>query len=281
MPALQKAESTGPKPYLLELTPAGFCSQFNRYLYSYMWAQKNGGELQVYDLNNSISPSYALLRASFRDTSGVKFVSDMPPGYTSLKGRQVDSDIFYYLSSLPIASLRAAAQHLFQLSESAEASVQAILDAANTPPVFDLTVHIRSGDKISSREMDPIPLQSYITAIKNFQRKSGKKTLSIFLMSDNEGLATQLRQRADPSWSFFSFPSTLTYGNGYTQGEFNRFSRRAKETAYFQFLAELALAQNIPAFIGTFSSHVSRFLYLTCSSIENFTSIDVPKYTPL
>ena len=129
--------------------------------------------------------------------------------------------------------------------------------------------------------MKLIPLTQYLKEIRNRKAALKKEVLNVFVMTDNQDLLNKLKGELDPSIHIFSLVSASPCMNGHDQGTFNLSSKEVKEEAYIQFLTELTIMQKIPALVCSLSSNVGRFLYTTCDSINNFKSLDTPRYTPI
>jgi len=263
------------RPILFETTDAGFCANFNQYLYAYAYAamQPEQKALTVYDLQNCLSPSLPLIKNSFADVSGVTFVDSLPPSAQNI--RKQFPKVMATVTALPIESLRATAQDIFRWSPAVENMAKDILEQAKLPAAFDLGIHIRAGDKITTREMTMIPIERYVAAAKQYQAESNLDELHIFIMTDTIPMRTQFIKLADPSWKIYYLPTSMPQTTGHVQAAFNNSPRRTKLAAYNSFLAELIVMQGIPDILCTLSSHVGRFLYYTVEHADGIMSLDV------
>lgn len=273
-PATPKAAEKG--RLLFETTDAGFCSNFNNYLYAYVYSLAEKKDLYVYDRGNAVSFNYPLIHDTFVDISGITFTDSMVASAASVRrniGRVITT-----VNALPKNQLREAAQKLFAWNPALVQKAAVILKEAKLPMSFDLGVHIRAGDKITTREMNLISMDVYVKAIKAFQKKSGKDHLDIFVMSDSANSIAQLQKAKDASWTIHTVRSTVPAPEGHVQSSFNASPPRARLAAYTQFMAELIVIQSIPDILCTFSSHVGRFLYLTVEHPERVVSVDIPAF---
>jgi len=137
-----------------------------------------------------------------------------------------------------------------------------------------LGIHIRAGDKITTREMNPISIDRYVSAAKKYQADSGLDELEIFLMTDTIPLREAFLKKADRSWKIFYLPTPLPQPEGHVQASFNASPRRMKIAAYNFFMAELMIMQSIPDILCTLSSNVGRFLYYTVEHEDGIMSLD-------
>jgi hypothetical protein len=266
------------KSYFFQTNDSGFCSNFNQFLYAYVYTQSLSRTLEVYDMANAVSINFPLINNTFGDISGVVYKDSMSANATNL--RRDNFTLRSYLERMENASktsaesLRAVAQRIFQWNPSLITTIQEILSSANLPGEFDLGVHIRVGDKITTGEAKPIALDNYIRAVKSFQASSKKDTLAIFLMSDSLNVISEFKKKSDSSWKIYTLPPALPNPDGHVQNQFNISPSRVRLAAYNTFMAELLVMQSISNIVCTLSSNVGRFLYYTVEHAENILSLD-------
>jgi hypothetical protein len=262
------------RPLLFETNEQGLCANFNQFLYAYAYAslQEPRKPLTVYDMQNCISPALPLIKDTFADMSGVVFVDSMVPSAVSLK-RNLPR-VMETVKALSLDMLRATAQDLFKWNPKLTPIVKEIFDKASLPETFDLGIHIRAGDKITTREMASISIDRYIAATKKYQADADLDELHIFIMTDTLPLRAAFIKKADPSWSIHYLPTPLPQPEGHNQIAFNASPRRIKITAYNYFMAELVIMQSIPDILCTLSSNVGRFLYYTVEHQDGIMSLD-------
>ena len=268
---LPRPETPLERPFLFETTEAGLCANFNQFLYAYAYANQEGKPLTVYDVQNCISPSFPLIKSTFADMSGVTFADSMVPSAISLKR---GTKVMETVRTLPLDSLRATAQKIFKWSPQLIPIIKDIFDKAKLPAAFDLGIHIRAGDKITTREMAAISIDKYLAATKKYQTDAGLDELHIFIMTDTIPLRTAFIKKAEPSWTIHYLPTPLPQPEGHNQAAFNNSPRRIKTTAYNYFMAELVIMQSIPDILCTLSSNVGRFLYYTVEHSDGIMSLD-------
>jgi hypothetical protein len=261
--------------FMFETTDTGFCFQFNQYLYAVLYAAKEDVPLVVNDTSNAVSIRYPLIKNTFVTPPEISFVDSQVVSATSLKKRVVQ--IRNFLNGTRPEELRNAAKGILPWNPSLLQKLGPILDAKYFPGEFDVGVHIRAGDKITSGEMKNIPIEQYIRAVKAYQTKSGKKKLDIFVMSDSSLKLDEFIKKKDAAWTVHTIaaPSSM---QGHVQRDFNASSSGTRMNAYLNFVAELFLMQQVPHIVCTFSSQVGRFLYLT--SENEVVSVDDPKFFP-
>ena len=257
---------------LFETTDEGLCANFNQFLYAYVYAALQGKPLTVFDMQNCVSPSFPLIKSTFADITGINYVDSMIPSAISLK--RALPKVMETVRGVPLETLCKTAQDIFKWSPQITAVLKDIFDKAGLPTAFDLGIHIRAGDKITTRQMNAISIDKYVAATKKYQTESGLDELHIFIMTDTVSLRSQFVQKADASWKVYYLPTPLPQPDGHVQSAFNNSPRRVKTTAYNYFIAELVVMQSIPDILCTLSSNVGRFLYYTVEHPEGIMSLD-------
>ena len=135
---------------------------------------------------------------------------------------------------------------------------------------------MRAGDKITTGEMQAIPVHAYAEQIR---KQCGMTSPRIFVMTDNIDMLQGLKEIGDSSWSIVSY--TLEHQRGHIQNEFNLAPSAQRKAAYIQFLAELQVMQEIPSLIVTYTSNIGRYLYLTVPTSTQITSLDMKVFAPI
>jgi hypothetical protein len=255
---------------------SGFASNFNNFLYAYIYAKKLKKSFYVYDLNNPISPNYHILKESFVNPSNIVYIDTYPdqPGAVSL------SMIRALTLNLSKTVIQEEAKELFRLTPEITSQIRSEL-SKYTFPLFDIGVHIRSGDKIKTGEMAAIPIETYSKEINGAANKVG--TTNVFVMTDNLELLEALKQKVNEGIHIYSLnqDKEIPCASGHNQGVFNLLPHTVKLNAYIQFMTELYLMQQIPNIICTFSSNIGRYLYITSPTTTNFKSLDMKVYLAL
>lgn len=264
VPPMKRPEQKG---LFFETSDAGFCTNFNQYLYGFIYSLNEDKPLYIYDYANPVAINYPLIKNTFVDISGVTYTDGMMASVSSI--RRVMPRVMENVRAMPMPTVRAIAQRIFQWNESILTTLKGII-GQSLPKSFDLGIHIRVGDRITTRDKRSIPVQDYVNAAKKFK----KDDMSIFLMSDSVNAIAEFKKKADPSWKIYTLPSSLPNPDGHLQAQFNRAPSRARLAAYHSFMAELLVMQSIPEIISTFSSNVGRFLYYTVEYPERIISLD-------
>ena len=260
------------KGLFFETTDAGFCSNFNQFLYAYAFSLSEARPLEVYDLSSPVSITYPLIKNTFEEIEGVTYKDSM--SITSSSMRRLMPRIMSNAMNLPMASLRGIAQRIFQWNSSLIKSLEGILVSANLPKKFDLGIHIRVGDRIVTRDRKSVTVEEYIRAAKKVQVNLKKENMNIFLMSDSVNAIAEFKKKADSSWKIYTLPQNLPNPEGHIQAQFNKAAPRARMSAYQSFIAELIVMQSVQDIICTFSSNVGRFLFYTVEFPDRIISLD-------
>jgi len=269
-------------PQYFQPTQGGICSNFLQFFYSYLYCEKNVDLLYVYDKPNCISDTFSMFQGILNENSLIKYLKDIPKDAKRIDYKTIVNN--HSLSAMPFSRMKKAAQGVFSFNSFAQEKIMSLIREKGIERTrFDVGVHIRSGDKITTGEMKTIEISEYIQALRTIQNKIKKNELNIFVMTDNISLYNELVSRGDPSWSVTTLeePSDYTM-QGHDQGVFSHLPQEKRVSLFYQFLTELHIMQRIPNLVLTFSSNVGRFLYLTSYAIQdegNVISLDVPKWS--
>ena len=248
-------------------TQAGFASIFNNFLFAYIYAKKLKKSLYVYDKNSPLGLNYSILKETFVKPSDIEYTTD------ANKEKIPSSRILSLLLTIPTDILQKHAKNLFQLTPSMLSRIQTECSKYSFP-TFDLGVHIRSGDKITTGEMSEIPIDYYVKEINTISRGN------VFVMTDNIRLLTDLKEKINEGIHLYSLDSQSPCQEGHDQSVFNLSTDTVKMNAFIQFMTEIFYMQQIPKIICTFSSNIGRYLYLT-NPTATFKSLDMKLFIPM
>jgi hypothetical protein len=263
-------------------TRGGISSNLNGLIYSVLYTLKQGEILSVYDHPNCVSETFPIYEEVLKANPNIRYLKSAPSTKNLMASLRTTSPI---VSGYRLSQIRQVAQDIFQLNDDASRAVQAILEARGVQQEgWDVGVHIRSGDKITTGEMKEIPITSYIDAVRNFQTRQNKRNLRVFVMTDNWAKWEEFKKRADPSWFIGSLIQKTSYTEkGHVQGSFEALPENIRLRLFFEFMAELTVMQRIPNMVVTFSSNVGRLLYLinrTNPTSDAVISLDVKAWSP-
>ena len=248
------------------ISTSGFGSNFFNFFMCYLYARSKNEILYLNDMKNNISDKYHLILDTFNDAPNIVFT--LYNGRTIQQQHPVELDKFY--SSLHTDFLKSEAKRIFKLKPAISSKIILLIREL---PQFDLGIHIRTGDKITTGEMKEIPLQSYINEIISFQKRYNKSKINIYLMTDSTSVIRKIKEAADESWCIYSLDSPIISVDGHLQKHFNSQSESIKMDAFIHFLAEIKILQDCPNIVCTFSSNIGRFINLT-GNYSNIKSLD-------
>ena len=235
---------------------SGYGSNFLNFFMCYLYARSRDKVLYLKDTKNNITDSFHLILDTFKELPGITYTLQNAVTIQQV----IPSELKNFYEIQDIDFLRSEAKRIFQLQPSIQKKIALLRKGL---PGFDLGVHIRTGDKITSGEMQKIPLEAYLKQITDFQLVSGKKNLNIYLMTDSATVVANFKKKALPSWTVTVLLPPITNTDGHVQKQFNSYPIQVKMDAFIHFLAEVQILQECPTVICTFSSNIGRFLYLT------------------
>ena len=240
---------------------SGFGTNFFNFFMCYLYARSKNEILYLNDMKNNISSSYHLILDTFNESPNIKFTL-----YNGITIQQQDPiELNKYYLSLDIDFLKSEAKRIFKLKPDINNKITLLIKDL---PQFDIGIHIRTGDKISSGEMKPINQESYVNEITYFQKICNKTKLNIYLMTDSSNVIKKIKELAHESWSVYSLTSPSINPDGHLQKQFNTQPTSVKMGAFIHFLAEIRILQECPNVICTFSSNIGRFINLTGNYLD-------------
>lgn len=255
---------------------AGFCSNFNEFIFTYIYCQKRGIPFRVLDIPNCVSLNRPLLASLLQPHPNVEFLKQEQSSKKITR-----KDILQLASMLNVSAedFQKAASDIFQWNPQTQEHFAEFFGHRKCPPVesFDVGLHIRSGDKITTGEMKEISLERYRQELEAIQKKIGKKQLSIFVMTDNISLLHKLKAICSQNWTWFTFQEETPYSQrGHIQQEFNLLPSTVRYQLFFQFLAELEVMKQMRYLIVSFTSNIGRWIYITntVAKKEDIVSLD-------
>ncbi len=130
-------------------------------------------------------------------------------------------------------------------------------------------VHIRRGDKITSKEMKAIHLDKYINTILEHKNIS----LNVYIATDDVSIINDIKPILN-SHGIKTFYNCLNYNQGFDENNYNQASKQTKQEDMINVLLDMEILIHSKFFIGTYTSNLSRvvpfFLGLNkCISLDN------------
>lgn len=130
-------------------------------------------------------------------------------------------------------------------------------------------VHIRRGDKITSKEMEEIRLDKYVNTIINYKSISS----NVFIATDDTSIINDIKEKLYPH-GFNIFYNRQNQSTGFNEAIFNHASKQTRREETINVLLDMDVLIHSKFFIGTYTSNLSRvvpfFLGLDkCISLDN------------
>lgn len=132
-----------------------------------------------------------------------------------------------------------------------------------------MAVHIRRGDKITSREMDNIELSVYLDKIIEMSEYYNY----LYVATDDCRIVDYFDKSLKNS-GVFVYSNLQNTQNGFVESEFNKKDVKAKKSDVLNMLFDMDMLINSSYFIGTYSSNIGRIVPLYIG-FEKCFSVDV------
>ncbi|NDV57785.1 O-fucosyltransferase family protein [Bacteroides sp. 519] len=130
-----------------------------------------------------------------------------------------------------------------------------------------LGIHIRRGDKITTGEMEELPLSIYLTAIKETSFKY------IYIATDDYRSIEYIKSELSPlGYQIYHNPELKA--DGFSEGKFNHYTKNNRYNETLSLLFDIFILFKASYFIGTFSSNLSRVIPCVLG-LENCKSLDI------
>ena len=152
------------------------------------------------------------------------------------------------VSNVKFADVQKAAANLFQYLPDFNRSILQVLEQASIKTAFDFGIHLVSG---TTKEN----IGFYVNTIKDYQKKTKKATLSIYVMADSYKEVTDFQTSCDPSWKLTSL---------------SRFPIKDSSSQAFRELAEIQIFAVLPAAILNFEYAIDRFIYIMQRNVKGY-----------
>lgn len=159
-------------------------------------------------------------------------------------------------------------KQLYLLNDDTKEMIRQRSEELELPNCY-IGVHIRRGDKISSKEMQDIHLDRYINAIK----KHNDISSNVYIATDDISIIDIIKQKVE-SLHINIYYNRLNHSQGFIESEFNEASMQVKKEETLNVLLDMDILIHSQFFIGTYTSNLSRvvpfFLGLDkCESLDN------------
>lgn len=136
-----------------KVSKSGYGTNFQKFFMCYLYARNLKQRLYLCDTSSNISQTYHLILDTFQPLQGITYTNKK--GITIFEDKIIELNKF--LLTLSDDEICSKARETFKWSSSVKEKIDARLSRVKC--TFDLGIHIRTGDKITSGEMDSIPLE--------------------------------------------------------------------------------------------------------------------------
>jgi len=210
---------------------------FLELLGAYIYSKKQNEICSIYDPNGFIS--MALLY-----NPAIKLLKEAPANTNQLSLKSF-RDI---TANMKFSEIKTFASSLFNYEPLFNQSIINVLQKASIKSAFDMTIHLIT-------DASGINIPFYISTIQEYQKKSKKTALNIYLMTDSYANVTAFQAVADPSWKLTSL---------------SKFPPTDAASALFQQLAEVQIFALAPASVLNFQYPLDRFIYIMHRNSKGF-----------
>ena len=211
------------------------------FLYTYMYLQRNAEPCYVYDKDSFFQP---LLETS----AVIHYLREEPNSGENLATNL--SSFAPILNAMSLTSLKRNISNVFQYNGQTKDRINDALSKYGlTKPTFDVGVIL----DISGC----VPL--VFSALRTFQKRTGKKTLKVFIATESMDLLKEFATKGDSSWTYVSLLRGGTIPN------------------LLKSMCELKLLQDIDYIVGKFSTPLGKLVFLTNPKLtmeSQFMSVD-------
>lgn len=205
---------------------------YMEYLSSYIYNTKMGEQFNVLD-------STGILRNTLRIPPHVRLLKEHVEGATSIPL----STYTPIVSKVKFKEVQKFATDVLLYDSEFNRSVVRVIDRVGIKTVFDIGIHLVKD--ITGPNLPAFKL--YSEQLKEYQKKSKKASLSIYVMSDSYSVVTQFQTYCDPSWKIISL---------------SKIQPNSADEEIIQTMADIQIMTALPAAILDFTRSSDRFIYM-------------------
>jgi len=202
-----------------------------------IYSKKQNEKCTIYDPNDFLSialmynPNIKVIKAAPENTNAISI--------KSLK------DI---TATMKFSEIKAYAADIFKYQSLFNQSILNVLKTASIKSAFDMVIHLVT-------DASGVNIPFYLSTIKEYQKKTKKTALNLYIMTDSYANVTAFQAVADPSWKLTSL---------------SKFPPTDAASALFQQLAEVQIFAVAPAAILDFQYALDRFIYVMQRNPKGF-----------
>lgn len=176
--------------------------------------------------------------------------------------------IFNVLGGKAFNLMASSFLQMYQLNNKTKQHLYHGIEVLGLPNHY-IGVHIRRGDKITSKEMQEIHLDKYVNTIINYKSVSS----NIYIATDDTSIIGDIKAKLS-SQGFNVYYNNYNQSQGFVEADFNHSSKQAKQEETLNVLLDMEVLIQSSFFIGTYTSNLSRvvpfFIGLNkCISLDN------------
>lgn len=202
------------------------------YLSAFIYSQKMGEPCAVWDPSN-------ILENTLRQPIQVKFLKEV-----SEEANALSIDTFKpIIAPLKFKEIQKIAADTLFYDQAFNRAVVGVIQKAGIKDIFDFGFHLVKD--ISGPNLTAFKIYSEL--LKEYQKKTKKPSLLVYIMADNYSLITQFQTYCDPSWKIVSLSKIVPV---------------SADDAFIQLMADIQIMTALPALALDFSRSVDRYIYL-------------------
>lgn len=204
------------------------------FLYSFLYTQRTAEPFYIYDTFGYFQPLYQF-------SPILHYMKEAPTTGSNLV---TDSGVMPVINTLSLATMRRNASSILQLNGETDLNVKQFLTNLGVQQTkFDVGIVLDMSGSV------PIA----ISALHALQKRTNKKTLKVFVATDDMNSLKEFAMKGHPSWSYVSLlrqgqPSDAKY-------------------LLLKTLAELRMLQSLEYVAVRFGTPLGKLIYLTSKSI--------------
>lgn len=227
--------------YYFAASSSDYASSTLAFLYSLLFTQKSAEPFFAYDKEGYFQP---LLKVN----PVIHYLKEVPSIGTNLY-----EDLFQVvpvLKPISFATLKRTIKSMYEFNSETNARIDVFLSNFGV---------IRQQYDVGLILEDAADVTAAFAGLKLLQKRIGKKTLNVFVVTDNIELLKQFALGGDPSWSYMS----MMRNNQPTDKNFT----------LMKTLAEINLLQKIGFLAMRLSSPLGKLVYLTSDQVSSESQV--------
>jgi len=230
-----------PIQFYFEPVSNDYPSSLLAYLYSYIYCQRNAEPFYIVDSGSMVSPF-------FKSNSVVHSLKTTPSTGTNLCLDLFETEGI--LSKLSLLVMRRIITPIFEYNSQTNSRIDVqIANYGLNRQTFDAGIVLDVSGCVPA----------VVSGLQRLQKNTNKKTMNIFVMTDNLDLLKEFAMKGDPSWKYASLYRMLESSD--------------PDARKLKTLAELKVVRGIDLLVLRFSSPLGKLISLVHPSISVDTQI--------